>query len=245
MEKLGLIRWLSIVFCSDKSITRYGATFLLGISLLSPLASEESREIEFKAFNIRPGNFSNLMYYDADKELQTVAFKKKNRTERMRSKIDTESNRLIFYLKNAALEKPTPVASTWVDPEIQTPLLIFTDRSSEHLRKYSIVVIEDALSIAPVGSIRIVNLTGIKIVGSIDDKIIKLKNSSVSKSHLFAKNNRVRVTIASKNRTQFYLLYRNTLSLNANARSLLILRPPKRRGSVKISGQLLVESAPD
>jgi hypothetical protein len=103
---------------------------------------------------------------------------------------------------------------------------------------------EDSLQELKVGTVKIANLTGAEIIGSINGEIIKLATDQASESFKLNSNKRISLAFAAASATRHHLLYKNTLTLNSQARSLLILRPPKRSGSVKIQGQLLIEYPP-
>lgn len=211
-------------------------------------AQEQYRNVEFKAFNLRPGNFSDILFYDANGQKTNLEFKKKSRSDLQQSLVNIENGLLGFYIpiRNAEGETQThPVARVWMNPEWKSPLLIFLDTSIGKLRKYSVIAIEDSVQNFKIGTIKIVNLTGTEIVGSIDGNIIKLANATASESYILPNNERIEVAIATQTVSRNHLLYKNTLGLNRNTRSLLIFRPPKRSGSVKIQGQLLIEYDPD
>lgn len=105
--------------------------------------------------------------------------------------------------------------------------------------------IEDSIRYFPFGSARVLNLTGVDVIGAIDGQVIHLPQAKASEHFKLNNGERIEVAIAAQSSARHHLLYKNTLSLNPTARSILILRPPKRSGSVKIQGQLLIEYTPD
>jgi hypothetical protein len=231
-----------------------GGSMILGILffsfLMTRLGAVEYRNVEFRAFNLRPGNFSEIYFYDSKNQISPIEFKKKSRTDLLTSRVNIEDNFLRFYLPNASQDlseamEPSVIASVWINPAWQTPLLIFSDRSDGDEIRYSVTAIEDSFQRFQIGSVKLVNLTGANVIGSLDGEIIRLMNDSASEDFKLPANERIEVAIAAQALTRHHLLYKNTLSLNKKTRSLLILRPPKRSGSIKIQGQLLIEYDPN
>ncbi|MGZ0656819.1 hypothetical protein ACWPKS_14530 [Coraliomargarita sp. W4R72] len=223
--------------------------FVIGFVIQS-LPAQEFRNVEFRAFNLRPGNFSEIYFHDTKNKITPIEFKKKSRTDSLNGRVNIENNLLHFYLPNKSTNpldasEPTLAASVWINPNWQAPLLIFSEQSTGDEPRYSLIAIEDSFQRFPIGRVKIVNLTGANVIGSIDGEITKLQSHTASQDFDLPSNGRIEVAIAAQAQTRHHLLYKNTLSLNKKTRSLLILRPPKRTGSIKIQGQLLIEYDPE
>jgi len=225
---------------------------LICLSLFMAMSSishaQELRIIEFRAFNLRPGDFTDIHFKDPAGELIKLNFKKKSRTETYATKISAEDNFLYFYPKRSLrLEESQllPIARTWIDPKWKSPLLIISEISTNDSVRYSITTFEDSSVSFPYGSLKVVNLAGGKIIGSIGGNRVTLNNSQASRSFELNADGKILVTIAGESSSRHHLLYKNTLPLSEDSKSLLILRPPRRNGSVKILGQLLIEYRPE
>lgn len=227
-------------------------SLLICLSLFMAISSishaQELRTVEFRAFNLRPGNFTDIHFKDHAGELIKLNFKKKSRTEVYATKISAEDNFLYFYPKrNQVLEESQllPIARAWIDPKWKSPLLIISEISTSDSVRYSITTLEDSNVSFPYGSLKVVNLAGGKIIGSIGGSRVTLNNSQASRSFELNDDGKITVTIAAESSSRHHLLYKNTLPLNEDSKSLLILRPPRRNGSVKILGQLVIEYRPE
>lgn len=227
-------------------------SLLICFSLLMAISSishaQELRTVDFRAFNLGASDFSDIYFKDSAGELIKLNFKKKSRTEAYASKISAEDNFLYFYPKrNPSVEESqlVPIARTWIDPKWKFPLLIISEISTNDSVRYSISVFEDSSVSFPYGSLKVVNLVGRKIIGSIGGDRVTLNNSQASRSFELNDDGKIMVTIAGESSSRHHLLYKNTLLLNEDSKSLLILRPPRRNGSVKILGQLLLEYRPE
>jgi hypothetical protein len=220
------------------------ACLLLYLAVSSISHAQEFRIVEFRAFNIRPGDFSEIYFKNSTGELIKLNFKKKSRTEAYATKISAEDNFLYFYtIRSPGLEESqlVTIARAWIDPKWKSPLLIISEISTSDSVGYSITAFEDSNVSFPYGSFKVVNLVGRKIIGSIGGNRVTLNNSQASRSFELKADGKISVTIAGESSSRHHLLYKNKLLLNENSKSLLILRPPRRNGSVKILGQLLLE----
>lgn len=237
-------------FSSNHTFSIWVLIVLIQTSTFHCMVAQEFRPVEFKAFNLRPGNFTNLFYSDDKQDLSEIGFKQKSRTDTLFSRVSVKDNLLYFYSKNPSepsLEANSilQVARVWVNPKWDSPLLLFLDQSNGKKQSYSIVAVKDSFQEFEIGSFKMVNMTGVDIIGMIDNEQVELANSTASDSFKINHTDKIRVIIAAESNARHHLLYKNTLSLTKNTRSLLILRPPKRTGSVKILGQLLIEYSED
>jgi hypothetical protein len=224
------------------------ACLLLYLAVSSISHAQEFRIVEFRAFNIRPGDFSEIYFKNSTGELIKLNFKKKSRTEAYATKISAEDNFLYFYtIRSPGLEESqlVTIARAWIDPKWKSPLLIISEISTSDSVRYSITTLEDSNVSFPYGSLKVVNLAGGKIIGSIGGSRVTLNNSQASRSFELNDDGKISVTIAAESSSRHHLLYKNTLPLNGDSKSLLILRPPRRNGSVKILGQLVIEYRPE
>ncbi len=208
------------------------------------IAVDELHRFEFRAFSLMPGNYSNIHFLNSENNWEEITFKAKSRSKSYQAQVSTDSQTLFFYdtvVTPEVTSERRPIASVRINPAWKKVLLIFSKSADNTNETYAITAIDDSESALPVGHLRVVNLTEWPIVGAIDNKRISLANGYTSRSQKVAKNERTEITIAAESSIRAHLLYKNTLHVSALSRSLLLLRPPKRNGSVKIMGQLLLD----
>ena len=73
--------------------------------------AQELRTVEFRAFNLRPGNFTDIHFKDPAGELIKINFKQKSRTEAYATKISAEDNFLYFYPKRGPGSEESPATA--------------------------------------------------------------------------------------------------------------------------------------
>ncbi|MGJ8652906.1 MAG: hypothetical protein ACSHX8_06495 [Opitutaceae bacterium] len=208
------------------------------------IAANEIHRFEFSAFCLMPGNYSDIHFSNAENNWETIDFKPKSRSSVYQAHVSTENNTLFFYdtvvTPENASEHPA-IASVRINPAWKNVLLIFSKSPNSSNSTYEITAIDDSPTALPFGHIRVVNLTGLGIVGAIDNKRVDIDNDAASRSQKVQKHEKIEIAIAAESSTRAHLLYKNTLQVSALSRTLLLLRPPKRNGSIKIKGQLLLD----
>ena len=114
---------------------------------------------------------------------------------------------------------------------------------SARLGKVHAYAIDNSSEHFPQGSLRIVNITGLETIGCINTNELNVPNGTASQAILSAHSETLDISITAKSNQHHHLLYKNTLRITSGSRGLLILRPPTRKGSLRIGGHLLLESA--
>lgn len=207
-------------------------------------AEDEFHSFKFSAFCLLPGDYSGLHFLNSEKEWTEISFKSKSRSNLYEAEVSTKNLTLTFYgdVQGGIDPAYRPlIASVQINPQWKSVLLIFSKQSAPESGPYTVMALDDSATVLPKGHLRIVNLTGADIMGAIDNSRIELNHLSASKNHRVQTNETTQVAIAAESKGRTHLLYKNTISVSRQSRSLLILRPPKRNGSVKIMGQLLLD----
>jgi len=138
------------------------------------------------------------------------------------------------------------VASGEVMAEVTLPsrvralLLIFTpnDNPGSGVLPYRVQMVTDDVSAHATGTLKILNLTGMKLTGAINGRQVELVSG-------FNEPIRVDGTAVIELRTPFrnrsYQAYAETIAVGRAGRGLLVLLPPYRRGSLEVQSRVLVD----
>ncbi|MFW6218082.1 MAG: hypothetical protein ACOC4K_03705, partial [Verrucomicrobiota bacterium] len=176
-----------------------------------------------------------------------LEFKPKSRSAKYEATLQVKDPILEFFRGHPNQDKTIPgpenlLATVQLDPGHRDVLLIFQKngraRSSPN---YSVIAIEDTRQAFPPGRLKILNTTGVEILGSVNGSRFRLPDKQISSSVSLPEES-ARVSIVAQGASRYHLLYRNTLQVDARSRALLILRPPSREGSFRIGGHLLLDS---
>lgn len=229
-------------------------TQLLFLTIAAQDGGKETKALNFRVYGLRPGNYEGLYIIDAKNEKIDLVFKRKNRSSASEVTYFTSDPILKIYRDSNEPDPdgnyfPILVAQCRVDPRHLELLLIFSKvrntKTENSNIEFLVTSMEDSLSRFSTGTIRILNITGVSIIGEAAKTRLELENGEVSSSSPISRNEKTQISIAAKGSTRYHLLYRNSLRTSADSRSLLILRPPAREGSVQIVGHLLEESIVD
>lgn len=210
----------------------------------SCFAANEFNRFEFSAFSLLPGDYSNIHFLNAENAWTVIEFNKKSRSNLHLAQAPSDTNTLIFYDQTLTSEGTfdrEAIASVRIDPNWRKVLLIFSKPPADKEERYAITAIDDSTNALPPGNISIVNLTGVPIIGDIDGNRIRLEQATASRRQKVMKSETVGITIVAESSVRAHLIFKNTIPVSRQSRSLLFLRPPKRIGSVKIKGQLLLD----
>ncbi|WP_162029521.1 MULTISPECIES: hypothetical protein [unclassified Lentimonas] len=198
--------------------------------------------IDFTTYALRPIDTSNIYFKSANGSLTLIQFNPKSRSSNYTATLPVESGILHFYRKHTVSDSPsiTPIGHVSLTPTDTRALLIFQQGdSADDLKIHSI---DDSSRNFPLGSLRVANITEVNVIGKINDSQITIKNGDASKPIQLGSNGSAEISIAAKGGERFHLLYKNRLRITSGSRGILILRPPARKGSLRIGGHLLLES---
>jgi len=204
-----------------------------------------SYSVTFSTYALRILDPANLYYADAPHSLTKLEFRKKSRSDHYQATIQSEDKTLRIYRKDTASAKempPTLVGRIRIEPTNVPLLLLLTPNSDRRNDRINAYAIDDSQRNFPQGSIRLVNLAGVDVLGKVGTAQIALEHGGISQAYNPASWAPLDISIAAKDHNRYYLLYKNNIHITSGSRSLLILTPPTRAGSIRIGGHLLLES---
>lgn len=213
-------------------------------------SAEGSFTYTFSAYCLKPLDREGLYFRDASGQYTQLELEPKTRSKLYEAKVLYESPSLSFYRKQKTVngeELMRLVAEQQVKAGIDRCLLIFyISRSSRtepggDLPEFRVVEMNDSKSVFPEGSIRLLNTTGVNVVGNINGNRFELGRDESSQPIQKLSTSKAQVSIAARGKERYHLLYKNLIPVSEESRSLLIISPPAREGSLKIGGRLLVD----
>ena len=140
----------------------------------------------------------------------------------------------------------TPLSATKIPTASRELLIIFNQElTSDSTLPYKTIALEDSMQSFSLGSLRVLNMTGVDIFGTFNGSRFILKNGQSNQAGRTSQDGATEIAIAAEGKTRIHLLYKNSLNLLPDSRGLLILRPPARKGSLRIGGHLLTETITD
>lgn len=142
----------------------------------------------------------------------------------------------------------TPVTSVQLPVEAEEALVFLSPpghaRGREWENNWMIIAIDDGASAFPRGNVRILNATGLHLEGIFDETAISLNFGISRPIPVETSRGWTRVGFAIPVGDKKELVYGNRLQFESDSRSILVLRPPRRRRSIQIDTYLL-EDTPD
>ena len=132
-----------------------------------------------------------------------------------------------------------PVASVAVPPAIRTALFIFTANDAPESERYRVQVVDEDMARSPPGTLRILNLSGLQLTGTINRRQVALREGLNGPMRVGASAS---VLLRTPFRDRSYQAYAETIPLGASGRGLLLLLPPYRRGALEVQSRVLLDS---
>jgi hypothetical protein len=227
---------------------KFRCTLFLSLSLFSCLSLVEAQNkevfrFEFSVYGLRPGDYSNIYFEDARGKPTPVEFQRKRKSDRYQAEILPEKPILRFLRredKNEAIYEEISVVA--LDQLPDEPLLIFAPiKQTNSNGEFKIISVENNASSAEAGTLRVLNLTGVTLIGAIDRKRFELPAFTSSPAFDCVQNGSADVSIVAEGSSRYHLVYRNNLSVDRESRAILFLTPPFRKVSLKLGGQMLYE----
>lgn len=135
------------------------------------------------------------------------------------------------------------VAEAVVPPEIREPLFLFLDPPANNPRKlrHQIAVLDDSAAKLASGQLAILNLSGLKLTGTLDKADLALEAGLNAPVPVKAGAKLTLFATARGTRVQSYA---DVLRPGKTARLLLIIFPPARKGALEVQARFLAEEPP-
>jgi len=202
--------------------------------------------LQFKTLALKTGNYSGIYVQAKPKEDPVLlSFNRYRRSKPV--KYEGASPIVFFKLeKTQNPEKPfrkIPVASYKISTE-NTPedlLLLFSSKVKESPSdpEYSIFGMDDSSEAFPFNTVIIYNATPLELIGVVNKEKGQFPKGP---SKPFALKDHLYAAVAFNSESGPRVLFENTFKFPAECRVLLILHPPKRKGSLRIQCYYVTEN---
>lgn len=204
-------------------------------------------KLTFSVFPLDSGNWTGIFFApkgEPSKEIKEVFF---NRSERSITYEYKGPSPLVFFRTTQNEEGETlyqPVASVSFPPEPtkQNVILFFEPQKEKKDGPYDVSVMPDQGTEFPKHSIVFFNTMDVPFIGMLAEHRLMLPpgTSEVFDVSGFLSKD-VPIILAIRNDEDLHLVARNQIRFSPERRTLMILRPPKRKGSLRIRTQRLTE----
>lgn len=212
-----------------------------------PLLSQqpETFKVNFRVYGLRPGDYKDLVAVDHKLNLIELQFEKKERSARYEATLSKSNPSLYFYrnpLPEVAQRKP--IASIRLGTEKTDFLLIFGKLGVKgDTDQFHISAFGDDHKSFPAGSVRILNFTDRQLRGKANKTTFALNPLDSSKPIKGRENGDTGVVIVVEGEDRYHLVYNNTITIRESDRTILLLRQPVRRDSLRLGGHVIKYSA--
>lgn len=226
--------------------------FSLGASCFAQEA--ETTEFEFKVFGVGSDHYEGLYYYTGE-VFELLEFHRTHRSIRTYQ----YKGPLAFsiYVENPSYVATDPLSLPYIKISESAPptsakrqLIIFAAsplnrESSDPERRFTLYHIDDSPEAFRRNTIVVINTTRAELYGSVADYRINLPTGHsrpIPYSSSSSSNAATNISFALETKNGAKLVMSNDLKIPNNRRVILILEPPRRPGSLRISVRMLSES---
>lgn len=228
------------------------AFFLLSTAVLigDPSSEESAIEIEFSAIAVERTYPFPLYFESSEGVFEEIDLHPRRRS----SKYTFEGSGYVSFYRElprpneetGVLELPNPIAKVSVKELHEETLFIFWNRPSQgrDSTSHEVLVMDDSKQGFPFGHFVIVNTCGANLLGRIGNtrqRIGSTVTEPFSVRDMVNRNNRIELAFAVPIGDELELVYANDLELSRDARTIIVLRPPRRPGSVRITAHSISE----
>jgi hypothetical protein len=225
----------------------FSFVFFYLLTLSSLLGDEAVRDLEFRVFSLNRKAISGLYYNIGPQEIAPLKFTSRRRSEPHPFRGPPI---ITFFRKSTGITDAEPVyevvGSVNISSNAQEPLFFFLPLNATGLSgktNYRILAMEDSPSAFPYGHIRVLNASGAPLSGRVGDQDIKLGFEVTppwpSRSLFSGDGNWINLALFVQVRNDFEMVYANQLTFASDARSILVIRPPRRENSIKVTTFIL------
>jgi hypothetical protein len=211
---------------------------------------QDTFDYNFSAFCLKPIDKEHLFFKDASGEMLPIQFKTKTRSIRYDVKIFDNEPNLAFYRKTISARGDPEFSfagSTTVSRSAKSPLIVISNNRGQMKNQFpreaefSIFEVNEDLIYFPINSIRLLNVTTIELFVDVNGSRFSLKEGDTSQPVAKINSPRSEIMIAAQGSERTHLLYKNSIFIPEGSRGLLIIRPPSRANSFRLSERLLLD----
>lgn len=224
------------------------AAFLFSGLMVGEAEEAKGIRFEFKVFGLHPGDYKGIYFLNREGNPERLEFRSRQRSVSYEYVSDEPFLPVTFFRIEGEGEERVfrPVARVMAYPGWAEILFLFYQpRSGDGSSSMEVVAAKENENIFPYGSMRVFNLTGIPLFGSIDKRAERIRRNELTDSFKIRNAGEVDVVFAAQNEEKLHLVYRKILPLQKDGRTLLILRPPTRKGSIRIAASMLQDFKSD
>lgn len=228
-------------------LTILGILLACSAGLLTTFGQEDMRNLEFRVFSLNRDVIEGLYYQAGPEEFRPLSFRSRRRSELH----EYRGPPVITFFRKAANTEPSespyaPVSAINIPNGAKEPLFFFlplnaSDSNGE--TEYRILAMDDSPGSFPYGYLRILNASGAPLSGRVGDEDIKLGfevSPAWPSRSLFSRDGSwVNLALFLQVRDDLEMVYANQLTFASDARSILVIRPPRRENSLKVTTFIL------
>ena len=203
--------------------------------------------IEFRVFSLDRKSIDGLFYQIEPDEIAPLRFHSRQRSEPHRYR---GPQVVSFYTKNpSTADNASPyiiAGSVEITPDLKEPLVFFLPIQSsdpDESNGYRIIAMDDSHESFPYGHVRVLNACGAPLSGQVGNQGLRLGfevSPAWSSRSLFSREGQwVNLALFIQIRDDYELVYANQLTFESEARSILVVRPPRRKNSLRVVTYIL------
>ena len=225
---------------------------LPGLGLVAQPAGEPSRSIAFWAYRVGTGNWSDIKFENGDGEVAALQLGKtvKGPVYEYRG-----PSQLAFFRDLSTPTAADPhnltrqtIAQVIIPSGLEKGILIFTANRVDpgSGREFRVYLINGDPDEFPANSLRVFNATGVRLAGKVGRESLYFEagpSEAFNLSPFLEEGIPVAFLVETSQGPRF--VYEKNLHYRENRRVILLLEPPRRRGSYKIQVTNLIEVVED
>ncbi len=219
-----------------------------GLGLVAQPASEPSRSIEFWAYRVGNGNWSDIRFENGDGEVATLQLGKTVKGPIFEYRGPSQ---IKFFREVSAPTAANPhnltqgtIAQVIIPSGLEKGILIFTANPDDPKsgREFQVYLINADPGEFPANSLRVFNATGVRLAGKVGRETLYFEGGASEAFSLSPfKEEGIPVAFMVETRQGPRFVYERDLHYREDRRVILLLEPPRRRGSYKIQATNLIE----
>lgn len=222
------------------------AGLLGGFPGLGAQPATTKSSISFWAYRTGDANWSDIRFESKAGEIDILSFGKfsKGRV------YEYQGPRVLTFFRDTAIAGAQgsgswvrkPIASIRIPSGLREAILIFSPNEVPAAVEFSIAVIKADQTNFPPNSLRILNQTGTRLVGKVGTSS-QYFNTGVSRAFDFSdyQENGLPVAFMIETEEGPKFVFEKQLQYAVNRRVIILLQPPKRKGSYKLQVTNLIE----